>query len=60
LIASDANTCLARVCLRISQQLFAVPVVIVVFAVVVVIVVIALIVLSVAPLLLAVYYLCGK
>ncbi len=60
MIASDANTCLARVYLGISQQLFAVVVVIVVFAVVVVVIVVAFIILSVVPLLLTVYHLHGK
>jgi hypothetical protein len=61
LIASDANTCLARVCFGISQELFAIIViVIVVFAIVVVVVVVTFIILSVVPLLLPVYNLRGK
>jgi hypothetical protein len=63
LIASDANTHLAQVCLGISQQMFAILVVVIIFAVVVVVVVVvvtAFILLSVVPLFLAVYYLHGK
>jgi hypothetical protein len=60
LIASDANTHLAQIYLVISQQMFAVVVVVVIFAIVIVVVVLAFIVLSVVPSLLAVYYLRGK
>jgi hypothetical protein len=61
LIAADANTHLARVCLGISQQLFTVVVVVVViFAIIVVVVVVAFIVLFVVPSLLAVSSLRGE